>query len=51
MKLNSTADAANRLKSKPPFAIGLSRKSPRTAPNGRVNINANQKSIVLDNLV
>jgi len=28
--------------------IGLSRKSPTTAPSGRVRINADQKSVVRD---
>lgn len=47
----SAADAVKRLKSKPPFAIGLSRKSPTTAPSGRVKIKADQNKAVLDTLV
>src|SRR3954469_6817120 len=39
----SAADAMGRLSSRPPFASGLSRKSPTVAPSGRVRMNAAQK--------
>src|SRR5215831_3666030 len=39
----STSDASGRLTSSPPLPIGLSRKSPRVAPSGRVRMNAAQK--------
>ena len=42
------AEAEYLLNAKPPEAIGLSRKSPTTAPSGRVRINAAQKRIALD---
>ncbi len=32
----------------PPFSIGLVRKSPKVAPNGRVNTNANQNKMMRD---
>lgn len=41
-----TADARNRLIAIPPVAMGLSMKSPTTAPRGRVRMNAVQKSAV-----
>lgn len=34
----NTADATGRLRFKPPCEIGLSRKSPTVAPNGRVRM-------------
>lgn len=46
-----TADAEYLLNSKPPLAIGLSRKSPSTAPSGLVRINAAQKRTALEMLV
>ena len=38
----STSVAIGRLSSRPPFATGLSRKSPTVAPSGRVRMNAAQ---------
>ena len=38
------ADAVKRLRSRPPWGIGLSRKSPTVAPSGRVRMNAAQNS-------
>ena len=38
----NTAEASGRLKSSPPLATGLSRKSPTVAPSGRVRMNAAQ---------
>ena len=40
------AEAEYRLKFKPPLAKGLSRKSPTTAPNGLVRINAAKNKAV-----
>ena len=48
MNVSSIADAVNRLKASPPDEIGLSRKSPTTAPRGLVNTNAVQNSVVRD---
>ena len=44
-------DASGRLKFKPPALTGLSRKSPTVAPNGRVRMNAAQKSNTRERLV
>ena len=46
-----TIDAWNVPKSKPPFAIGLVKKSPKVAPNGLVKINAVQNKNILDTAV
>jgi hypothetical protein len=51
MKANKTKDALNLLNSNPPCAIGLSRKSPNTAPKGLVRTKANQNNKVLEILV
>ena len=40
MKASRVADAQYRLRASPPEACGLSRKSPTTAPNGRVKMKA-----------
>ena len=48
MKAINTADAEKRLKFKPPAVMGLSRKSPTTAPKGRVRMNAAQNNAVRD---
>ena len=42
MKTPIAAEAIGRLKAKPPSLAGLSRKSPRVAPSGRVRMNAAQ---------
>ena len=41
-----TNEAGNVPKSKPPFAIGLVRKSPKVAPKGRVKTKAIQNKII-----
>src|ERR1700757_3449810 len=46
-----TAEANGRLRSRPPWLTGLSRKSPMVAPNGRVKMKATQKSMTRDTLV
>jgi hypothetical protein len=57
MKINvainksKAAEAEERLKSRPPLPKGLSRKSPTTAPSGRVSMNAAQNSTVWEILV
>ena len=43
MNISNKAEDEKRLRSKPPRSIGLSRKSPTTAPSGRVSMNADQK--------
>ncbi len=48
MKTSSRADAAKRLRSRPPALTGLSRKSPTTAPSGRVSTKAAQNSNVCE---
>ena len=44
MAAASTAVAMGRLSASPPSLTGLSRKSPKVAPNGRVRMNAAQNS-------
>ena len=39
-----TAEAIGRLKASPPWSKGLSRKSPKVAPSGRVRMKAPQNS-------
>ena len=46
-----TADAIGRLKARPPSSRGLSRKSPKVAPSGRVRMNAAQNSRTRDTSV
>ena len=46
MKANKDAVAEKRLRARPPFSMGLSKKSPKTAPNGLVKMKAAQKRIV-----
>jgi hypothetical protein len=46
MDTRRTADAEKRLSARPAAFTGLSRKSPPTAPSGRVRINAAQKRMV-----
>ena len=48
MRVSRTPDAANLLRFSPPELIGLSRKSPTTAPKGLVNTKATQNKSVLD---
>ena len=48
MNTASAIDAEYRLSASPPASTGLSRKSPTTAPSGRVSMNAAQKSAVLE---
>ena len=47
MSMSNKAEEEKRIRSKPPSSIGVSRKSPTTAPSGLVSIKANQKRIVL----
>src|ERR1700681_3947666 len=51
IKTAMTAEASGRLKARPPSLMGLSRKSPTVAPNGRVRMNAAQNSVTRDTLV
>jgi hypothetical protein len=46
-----TADASGRLIARPPWFIGLSRKSPTVAPNGRVRMKAAQNNSTRDMFV
>lgn len=46
-----TAEASGRLRSRPPWLTGLSRKSPTVAPRGRVKMKATQKRATRDTLV
>ena len=46
-----TPDARERLRSRPPALIGLSRKSPTVAPSGRVNMKAAQNSNTRETVV
>ena len=39
------AEASGRLKARPPWLTGLSRKSPTVAPSGRVRMNAVQNNV------
>ena len=48
MNNSKVAEAEKRLNAKPPELIGLSRKSPITAPSGRVNMNAVQNKSVCE---
>lgn len=48
---NNIIEAVKRLKSSPPELSGLSKKSPTTAPNGRVNTKAAQNNKVFDTRV
>src|ERR1700731_1023357 len=50
MKIARTAEASGRLSARPPWSLGLSRKSPTVAPNGRVKINAVQNSVTRETL-
>src|SRR5215475_3381585 len=45
------ADASGRLKFNPPSLTGLSKKSPRVAPNGLVSMKAAQNSSTRERLV
>ena len=47
----SIAEASGLLKSRPPWLIGLSRKSPTVAPSGRVKIKAAQNKSTRDTFV
>jgi hypothetical protein len=51
IKAARIADASGRLKARPPWSLGLSRKSPTVAPSGRVRMNAAQNSVTRDMLV
>jgi hypothetical protein len=46
-----TAEAIGRLRANPPCSRGLSRKSPKVAPSGRVRMNAVQNSRTRDTSV
>ena len=46
-----TAEAIGRLKARPPWSSGLSRKSPKVAPSGRVRMNAAQNKRTRDTSV
>src|SRR5512147_218570 len=46
-----TAEAIGRLRASPPWSSGLSRKSPRVAPSGRVRMNAAQNNRTHDTSV
>ena len=48
IKARRTKEAPKRLRSNPPWLIGLSKKSPRTAPNGLVKTKADQNKNVLE---
>ena len=41
-------EASGRLKARPPWPTGLSRKSPTVAPSGRVRMNAVQNNVTLE---
>jgi hypothetical protein len=51
MNAMSVAEAAYRLRARPPEACGLSKKSPTTGPKGRVKMNAAQKRTVRETFV
>src|SRR5713226_2617309 len=51
IKASKAAEAEYLLNAKPPALSGLSRKSPTTAPRGRVRINAAQNNKVLEMFV
>ena len=51
MNSSSAADAAYRLNARPPASSGLSRKSPTTAPSGRVRMKAAQNNAVRERRV
>lgn len=51
MKTAITAEAIGRLRCRPPWLTGLSKKSPTVAPNGRVRINAAQNSRTRETVV
>jgi hypothetical protein len=44
MIIMETKEAFNVPKSRPPFTIGFVKKSPKVAPNGRVNTKAIQNN-------
>ncbi len=46
-----TAEASGRLNAMPPWSTGLSSKSPKVAPSGRVRMNAIQNNATRDTLV
>ena len=46
-----TNEAMGRLKASPPWSNGLSRKSPKVAPSGRVKMKAAQNSPTRDTSV
>jgi branched-subunit amino acid aminotransferase/4-amino-4-deoxychorismate lyase len=48
IKTTSAIEADYRLKASPPSLTGLSKKSPNTAPNGQIRINAAQNKAVCD---
>ena len=51
MKTPIAAEAMGRLKARPPSLAGLSRKSPRVAPSGRVRMKAAQNNNTRDAFV